>query len=461
MKIQAGILSCCYKIIELAEYNPKRITLYCFWLATAVYLFITWFTFKGFNGSDDLHYAMLASNMVKGTYSPFASNDIFSGRMLMVAWQALIYYFGGINAFTTQAGTLITAVLCCYLTIFKLGKFTAWQTVLAGTALFYFNPVLKEATTGVLPDVYIMLAGIVILILWKQIEAASKINWFKAACCGLIAFAAMFFKENALVFIPFLLIVSFTGVRKRTVPAGLTAIAAFATCVLLSGVMYYHFTGNFFFRVLQIQNADYPNPCSYGSFTLHEKITRLTYGVWQQFIVESFYPVILAALLLLFRLPCDRVFKIKENSIAKSFLILLILGLYFPFSLKGYQPLCFMARHFIFLLPPAVLLCTSFLEEATTNKVVRLLLIAVSAVILVVCINSTHLKWYWMIYSLLLAYFSIIYFINIGGGQIYYPYSNFISLLTLPGLLCYTRLVSGYANRFKTDYRNRLLFPGT
>ena len=95
--------------------------------------------FFGFNGSDDLHYAMLAANTLKGTYTPFAPMDIFSGRILLIAWQALIYYTGGIGVFTTQAGTIVTAVVCCYLTIFKLGKLAAWQPVIAGTALFYFN----------------------------------------------------------------------------------------------------------------------------------------------------------------------------------------------------------------------------------------------------------------------------------------------------------------------------------
>ncbi len=373
-----------------------------------------WVTFRGFNGTDDLHYAMLASNLLKGKYSPFAATDIFSGRILIVLWQAFIYYIGGINTFTTQIGTIFTTVFCCYLTIFKLAKYNKWQVVLLGASLFYFNPVLNEATIGVMPDVYILLCSILILLLCKQINEEEKINWFKAALCGFIVFIAMFFKENALVFIPFLFLISLTGELKKTIPPMLVAIGVFFLCILISGVAYYHFTGNFFFRVLQIKNADYLNQCSYNSYSLSRKIIRLTYGVWQQFIIQSFYPVILAALLIIFRLFFDKSFAIRENTTVKSFLILLLVGLYFPFSLSGYQPLCFKARHFIFLLSPAVILCVSFLEEAKVSKTLRLLFIIVSSFILIVCINSTGSKWYWLLYGILFSYFACAHIISTG-----------------------------------------------
>ncbi len=391
----------------------KRIYKYqgiiCFALVTSIYFFSRWLTFKGFNGTDDLHYAMLASSMLKGSYTPFNVNDIFSGRVLLIAWQAAIYFVCGVSTFTTQAGTMIATALCCYLTIFKLAGYNGFNSILPASALFYFNPVLSEANLGVMPDVYIMLAGIIIMILWNNIlqEQKPKRIIFKAILCGLTAFAAMFFKENAFIFIPFLFFVSVIGRKKKNFRAAIISIAIFFLLVFLSGLVYSYYTGDFFFRVHQIINSNYPNPCNYSMLPGNELAVRLTYGVWQEFITESFYPVILAAIMILLRLFFDKRFKLKENQTAISFILLLILGLYFPFSLQGYQPLCFMARHFIFLLPPGVIICVSFLQDAWKNKRLMRLFTVASAIILIVCILSSGEKWYWMLYGLLLFYFIV------------------------------------------------------
>jgi hypothetical protein len=77
---------------------------YIFVTITFIYVLSRVITFKGFNGTDDLHYAMLAVNMLHGNYNPFAVNDIFAGRILLIGSQALIYFAGGINIYTTQLG---------------------------------------------------------------------------------------------------------------------------------------------------------------------------------------------------------------------------------------------------------------------------------------------------------------------------------------------------------------------
>lgn len=381
----------------------------CFALITSIYLFSKWLTFKGFNGTDDLHYAMLASNMLKGNYTPFAVNDIFSGRIFLIAWQALIYFVFGINTFTTQAGTMIVTVLCCYLTIFKLARYNDFNRVLLASSLFYFNPVLGEANLGVMPDVYVMLAGIVLLILWNDILQQQERGQiiYRAIMCGLIVFAAMFFKENALVFIPFIFIISLVNGKKKFLFAGIISTGTFFLCVFISGLMYYHYTGDFFFRVHQVINSNYPNGCNYTMLPATAKVVRLTYGVWEGFILESFYPVILAAIMILLRMLFDKKFRLKQNQMAIIFVIFFLLGLYFPFSLQDYQPLCSKARHFIFLLPPGIIICVSFLEDAWKDKRLMWLFIVASAIILSVCVLNTMEKWYWMIYGFLLFYFII------------------------------------------------------
>lgn len=396
-------------MIELNKSISKYQGTICFLAVTATYFFLRWLTFKGFNGTDDLHYAFLSSNLLKGQYNPFVANDIFSGRVLLIAWQAIIYFIFGITTFSTQVGTLIVTMICCYLTVFKLARFNEVNTILLASALFYFNPVLSEATLGVMPDIFIMLAGIIIFILWDHMlrEESRRPIIFQSIACGLIVFAAMFFKENALIFIPFLFLLAlWTGDKKLFLPA-FVIIITFSFCVLLSGLVYFYFTGDFFFRVHQVLNSAYPNVCDYAMFSTREKFARLTYGVWVQFIIESFYPVILAALLILLHLLFDKNFRLKKSKIVIVFTILFVLGLYFPFSLHGYQPLCSRPRHFIFLLPPAVIITTNFFKEARKNQWFMWLFIFASAAIFFICLFDSVEKWYWMVYGLLLSFFVI------------------------------------------------------
>lgn len=387
--------------------NRNTTGIACFVLVTICYLVIYYLTFKGFNGSDDLHYAKLASNVLKGKYNPFEPNDIFAGRALLISWQAFIYYVGGINTFTTQIGTLIALVLSCYLTIFKIGNFKNWQPVLGCAVFFYFNPIVNTAVLGILPDVYILLIGIILLMLWTNIkqEQHKKKAIVKSLLFGVITFLALFIKENALIFIPFIFFISLVDNRKENFPMALFAITSFSICVVFSGIVYYHYTGDFYLRLHQIINSSSKNACNYDTQSIGAFIKRLTYGVWENFITEGFYPVIFAALLVLIKVLKTKKTKIQVNDIEKIFIILLLLGLYFPFSLKGYQPLCFKCRHFIFLLPLATVLCITYIEETVERKHFHSTYIYVSALILFVCVMSTGNKWYWMIYLLLLLFF--------------------------------------------------------
>ena len=379
----------------------------CFSGLTLLFLCATWITFKGFNGGDDVHYAMLSAKVLKHSFNPFEPNDIFAGRVALVYLQAFIYKLGGINAFTTSVGSVIAAVICCYLTIFKFGRFTKWQQVLAGTALFYFNPVLRECTVGVMPDIYVLLTGIGVLLLLQRVRDAlsNRRILLDSALTGVLIFGGMFFKENALVFLPFALLILLTGKNKRAVSAALTISATFLLSVLLAGLIYYHFTGDFFFRALQIRNSAYLNPCDYSSMPLSDLVVRLTYGVWMEFIKESFYPVILGGLVVFIGIFFTRSISIQKNQAIKTFVLLFLIALYFPFSLKGYQPLCFVARHFLFLLAPAVVVLVALFETAKSDRPLQHVFIAASSVIWVVCIVTVPTKWYWCMYFLLLVFF--------------------------------------------------------
>lgn len=389
--------------------NAKKRGGLCFWLITVIYIAVRWITFNGFNGTDDLHYAMLSANLLKGSYNPFQPADIFSGRVLLVLVQAFFYLTGGINAFTTQAGTFVTVITSCYLLIFKLARYTNWQPVVLASSLFYFNPVMKTITTGIMPDAYILLAGVVILLLLEQIREhkSGKYPLTQGIIIGGVAFLAMFFKENALVFIPFFFLLSLTqnaGTRKYFMQSAFSAAGVFCLGVLISGLVYYQYTGDFFFRVTQIKNSEYTNACNYNTSSFSFLFERLTYGVWYRFIIDGFYPVVAAALLIVLDCLFLKSVKPLQNTLVRSFLCLACVAVYFPFSFKGYEPLCAGARHFIFLLPQAILVFVSYFEKAGTEKRLKSVYVVVSAIILAACMTRSYLKWYQLVYGLILCF---------------------------------------------------------
>jgi len=111
-----------------------------------------------------------------------------------------------------------------------------------------------------------------------------------------------------------------------------------------------------------------------------------------------------------------------------------MLGLYFPFSSRDYQPLCFRARHFIFLYPLAVVIVTQFFEEAFhKNNKLLLYFTGASLLLLILCITSTGEKWYWMTYGFFLCYFIVlIVFRNTFISRLKYPGFAFLLWMYMP-----------------------------
>ena len=389
-----------------------------FFLVTLFYLVTKWITFKGFSGTDDLHYANLASNVLKGSYSPFVLEDIFSGRIGLIYLQASIYFIGGINAFTTQIATLLVTVLCCYLTVFRLGQIKKTGGFLAACSLFYFNPVLSQASLGIMPDVYIMLTVIVVIMLWrKNFHQHSKTQFVGInILIGFIILAAMFFKENAIICIPFIFCLGIHNRKQQGINAMVLVMTTFAVGVFICGGIYYHYTSDFFFRVHQIQHSNYPNVCNYALLPAKDLIIRLTYGVWKEFIITGFLPVILATILISTHFLRKKNFRKQMPINVIYFIILTVLGLYFPFSLKGYQPLCYNSRHFIFLYPFGVIIVIEYLQVALEKNGVRYLkyFFLTSLFLLTVAMLGSGNKWMWMIYGLLSACFMCYLFIKNG-----------------------------------------------
>jgi hypothetical protein len=389
-------------------------------LVSLVYLLTRRAIFTGFNGTDDMHYAMLAANMLKGRYNPFAAADIFSGRVLLIALQALFYRVGGINVFTTQAPAMLAVLLCCWLTVFVLIKAHSVKATVVAASLFYFNPVLTNATDGILPDVYVMLAGILTVYLFNKSlltnHAGRQVRY--GVYMAVAVAAGFFFKETVIVF-PVLAAGLTLVHRNKQAVTTFTAmlVALFAIGAVCAGV-YYHYTGNVFYRWQQIENSRYFNPCSYDVLPVSFLITRLTFGVWKLFMATGFYPVLFAT-----GIVCCALFKKNTPGYNKNaavlFATLLMIALYLPFSLTGYQPLCSdSSRHFLFLLPFGVWVTSpALLTSVERHKNITWIILSMAGLLL--CIYSTPDKWQWMMWALFAAGFIVLHVYKGPAGKTY------------------------------------------
>jgi len=383
-----------------------------FFSVTLIFIASRFVLFNGFHGTDDLHYAMLAAKMTKAAYTPFQPNDIFSGRILLIAWQAFIYKIGGISVFTTTAGNIAAIILSCRLTIYRILPLRHPGATLLTCCLFYFNAKLAADITGISPDPYVLLIGVCITILLKNNLTATlpqKKSITNAILIGVLIAVSVLIKETILVFLPFSIAALCIYRGKRGLLNSFYLLFSFIALVGLFVYGYYYFTGDPFFKATQIENSNYPNACNFAFMPAKELMIRLSYGVWQSFIVYGFYPCLLGLIALIVQFRRQKSLSPSRAQDIVLFCLLLVISIYFPFSLHGYQPLCAVPRQFMFLVPLAAAVFTPLLIDARCMEKNKQQLAILSFILLVVCISSTLNKWQWMIYSIFFIYFLLQY----------------------------------------------------
>jgi 4-amino-4-deoxy-L-arabinose transferase-like glycosyltransferase len=357
-------------------HTNKVFVLLLFCCVTLVMLISRYLSFYGFKGSDDLHYAFLSSRVLNGTYDMFFAQDIYAGRPVVIFYQALWFKLFGINDFSMSIPSISVLIVLAYVVCFKSGLPKDVRTVIIAGALVYFNPVVTRATLGNLPDAYIALIALLVFLLIKKStdHAATKQNLQRGIVAGLLLIAGLFVKESIVLIYAGAAVVLFYYRKKIS----RNFFLALITTVIVGSagylVFYYLNTGNAFYHFVQIKNAAYFNPCSYGCFSNTYFLKRLTITVPYEAIVSNVWPLLLVVPVLV----TYRHHKNPDAGFWKITLVtLFLLALYFPFSIVPYVPLCHDMRQFFFLFPFAAVLYVSCISDAlVSGKSVRIISIA-------------------------------------------------------------------------------------
>ncbi|MBL7702035.1 MAG: hypothetical protein JNM14_07275 [Ferruginibacter sp.] len=329
---------------------------------TILMLAARYFSFYGFKGSDDLHYAFLSNHVLNGRYDMFFAQDIYAGRAVPVLYQALWFRLLGINDFTVCLPSLSVLILLAYVVCFKCGLQKNIRTVFLASSLIYFNPVVTRTTLGNLPDVYIALTALLVfLLIKKNVEQISlKQKMVSGTIAGILLTAGLFVKESIVLIYAALPFVLFFF-RKKLSRYFITALAI-TVCMGGAGYLFFYYinTGDAFFHLVQIKNAAYFNTCSYQCLPQAEMIKRLTVTVPLAAVLSGAYPLLFLTAAFCSKSqgadPFTRYWKI-------TFISLLVLAMYFPFSIFPYVPLCHDMRQFFFLFPFTAILFAGFLHQ--------------------------------------------------------------------------------------------------
>ncbi len=347
-------------------YKKRFFVLLAFCCVTLIMLITRYACFYTFKGSDDLHYAFLSSNVLNGSYDMFFAQDIYAGRTLVVLYQALWFKLLGINDFSMCMPSVSVLIILAYVVCFKSGLQKNIRTILLVSSLIYFNPVVTRTTLGNLPDVYIALIALLVFLFIKKSTGilTTKRNIFGGFMAALLLLTGLFVKENIVLIYAGTAIVLFYF--RKTISRHF--VFALATTVLIGAagylLFYYINTGDLFYRFVQIKNAAYFNECSYQCLPQTELLKRLTVTVPLNAVLTGAYPL----LFLITGLFSSQ----NKNSSTRfwkiTFISLLLLALYFPFSISPYVPLCHDMRQFFFLFPFAVIIFTTRLQETMLNE---------------------------------------------------------------------------------------------
>jgi dolichyl-phosphate-mannose-protein mannosyltransferase len=357
--------------LPVLDHSSKKQQYYCcavFACLTFLLLFTKHAVFSSYNGADDLHYAMLSSRMLNHQFNPFLPYDAFAGRVIPIFWQACWFEVFGINDFSMQMPSLSILIVLAFVICFKSGIPRKPSLIALATSLVYFNPVVFQSTLGNLPDIYIAFVACVVFLIIRKHLIATENNIRDGILVGILLTAGLLMKETILFVYVSAFIVLIIFCKKTNQSFLYAALIATLTGCAAWALLFYVKTGDPFFRFQQLKNNAYLNDCSYQCYSVTGMLKRLTVMLPEVFIESGFFPVLLVMAFLLCKKRLNTLFSSTAHFYIVSFAVIALTAIYFPLSIHPYIPLCHDSRHFLFLLPIAILLFVSVLNEIELNK---------------------------------------------------------------------------------------------
>lgn len=422
----------------IAKIDISSKTVHYYLIASIALLFLSIHfssTFLSLYGMDDVNYSRFAAAVVHGNHPGWNNPDHFAHRWIPIYFCAASYAIFGITIFSTSLFGLATTYLSCIL-LLQITKRSPAYVQYITVALYLLSYSTLFAAHRLWPDSGITFFLLATLYCYQQFQQNEKLHWGILFSVSIIALLVT--NEMLIILAPALIYLFLTNSSKpATRKFQIISLLSLTTFLSIYLLLYYINTGNAFFRFQTLLANSYFNGCSFDQLPFTYTLKRVTYQLWQAFLLNGD-----AIALTLGLLGCYYRKKLPESKHASYlqpiFGILLLSSNFMSISFTNYVPLCQDARHFLFLLPLAAV-CGAPLLSAYFNRPDEFRLVPIAFTILTIIlftIDSGEIKFIYLCVGvlLLLVFFLYRYRSFINFWKPFAIYAFFIVLLIRP---CY------------------------
>lgn len=410
------------------------------------------FGYTGHFGYDDLHYAELASDLLKGSVN---FEDHYAYRFPVVLLTALSYLIFGISDFSSSLPALFIS-LSILLIVFSIIREQGLKVLIIGLSLSAFSNWFLFYSDKLMPDIYVALsviASLAIINRYKYVSNRSRtlLHAFLLAFSLLFGFMS---KGTIVLVIPLLLFLVITDITKKRdlkfwAYSLISGIGLLAVYLLIIWIL----TGDALKRFEAIAGNSYLNLCSYDQQSLRILLKRIFFGFFELSIFQSLATGFIFAFAILFQRKGLRYFKLEDSFsfFLVSALILFLSSSFMTISPVAYAPMCLDPRHYLFLIPVAAIPASKIIVDYLESKLYAFQIIAA---LLCITFISFFLQGtaFWKLYLPLFVLFSI-YFFTLSGLR---AQQLFILLFAAILLLVPIEMIS-YAQQIKYKQQRALV----
>lgn len=365
------------------------------------------FTFCGFYGNDDINYARLAAELVHKGKLGVSYTDHFPLRWVTIYAAAFFYKLFGFTEWATALfsyGCFVLSALLIYQ--FLKGK----ETVLlfAAYAMFFLSFAVIFYAHRLLPDTGICLFVFSAYFFYHQKRFYNSRGTITAILFATAWFLAVLTKETIIITIPLWLFLLVTDIKAKR--NGRFWVTAFIFFSVLTGLYLLYFnltTGDWLFRYHVLnRNSELSGGITYSQQAIIITVKRLFYTLWEAFLFNGDIEYLIFAI-------CAFVYRrslfadAAHRHIVIAFMMLLLSANFMTYSVDAYNPLPPDPRHFIFLIPFAVIpgayMVRAYFADPRKYILVLILFILADIWLITSSIGATRYVYFLITLSLLLA----------------------------------------------------------
>lgn len=343
------------------------------------------FGYTGHFGYDDLHYAELAADLLKGS---FDFEDHYFYRLPVILFTALSYLIFGISDFASALPALVLTIAILII-VFNTLREHGSMTIIIGLSLCTISNWFLFYSDKLMPDIYVALSVIWALAIIHRYKYKSE-RTNTALYAILFTFSLLFgfiSKGTIVLMLPLLLFLLITDIiQNRDLKFWLFSGISGIGMLLLYFFIIWLFTGDPMKRFNVIADNSYLNPCSYDQQSLRILLKRIFWGFFELSIFQSLATGFIFVFAKLFQRRGLSFFRLKDSFsfFLVSAVILFLSSNFMTISVNAYAPMCLDPRHYLFLLPVAAIPASRIIANYVESKDFALqLIIALFAITII------------------------------------------------------------------------------